>query len=279
MTVRFAKVEGLGNDFVLLMRRESSPAALREELEHLRAQAPAWCDRHTGIGADGLLVVGPPQSPGAIAGMIVINADGSRPQMCGNGLRCVALLLARATGRDRFVLDTDAGPRAVTVTDHGDANGVGWVEVDMGPAVDTGVTAPAAADGRSFLGVSMGNPHAIAFVGPGEDPEVLARVLGPGVSADPAYPEGTNVEFARVEDSGRIRLVVWERGAGLTAACGTGACATAAAAVRTARVPGDAPVWVDLPGGPLRIDVPANPEAGVLMAGPARVVFTGELEL
>jgi len=275
MTVRFAKVEGLGNDFVLLMRRESSPAALREELEHLRAQAPAWCDRHTGIGADGLLVVGPPQSPGAIAGMIVINADGSRPQMCGNGLRCVALVLARTEKLERMLVDTDAGPRTCVVRELDP----GWVEVDMGPAVETGDVAPAAADGRTFLGVSMGNPHAIAFVGPGEDPEVLARVLGPGVSADPAYPEGTNVEFARVEDSGRIRLVVWERGAGLTAACGTGACATAAAAVRTARVPGDAPVWVDLPGGPLRIDVPANPEAGVLMAGPARVVFTGELEL
>jgi diaminopimelate epimerase len=154
----------------------------------------------------------------------------------------------------------------------------GWVEVDMGPAVEMGDTAPAAADGRTFLGVSMGNPHAIAFVGAGEDPEVLARVLGPGVTADPAYPEGTNVEFARVQDDGRIRLWVWERGAGLTAACGTGACATAAAAVRSGRLAGDAPVWVDLPGGALRIEVPADPTAGVTMAGPARVVFTGELD-
>jgi diaminopimelate epimerase len=206
-----------------------------------------------------------------------VNADGSRPQMCGNGLRCVALLLARSHGRDRFAVDTDAGRRDVVVPDAAAGGEPGWVEVDMGAAVDTGPTRPAAADGREFLGVSMGNPHAIAFVGPSDEPEVLARMLGPGITTDPIYPEGTNVEFARVEDTGRIRLVVWERGAGLTAACGTGACATAAAAVRTGRVPGDGPVWVDLPGGPLRITVPADASAGVRMYGPARVVFSGEL--
>jgi diaminopimelate epimerase len=273
----FTKVEGLGNDFVVFDRRDVRAGDIMAELERLRAEAPALCDRHTGIGADGLLVLGPPGHADHLAGMIVVNADGSRPQMCGNGLRCVSLLLARATGRTKFVLDTDAGPRAIEITDKGDAHGVGWIEIDMGPAVDTGVTAPAAADGRSFYGVSMGNPHAIMFVSADDEPEVLARVLGPGVATDPSYPEGTNVEFARVEDNGRVRLVVWERGAGLTAACGTGACATAAAAVRTGRVPGDAPVWIDLPGGALRIDVPRVVEAPVRMYGPARVVFTGEL--
>jgi diaminopimelate epimerase len=274
MATAFTKVEGLGNDFVVLERRTASSAAIADELAQLQARAKAICDRRTGIGADGILVVGPPQSADAIASMIVVNADGSRPQMCGNGLRCVALLLARATDRDRFTIDTDAGARPIAVTERGEP---GWVEVDMGPAVELGITAPAAADGRSFLGVSMGNPHAIAFVTAPDDPEVLARVLGPGLATDPAYPEGTNVEFARVEPNGRIRLVVWERGAGLTEACGTGACATAAAAVRTGRVPGDAPVWIDLPGGALRIDVPKDASASVRMGGPARMVFTGEL--
>jgi diaminopimelate epimerase len=277
MARAFTKVEGLGNDFVVFDRRSAPAREIAAELEQLRAEAPAICDRHTGVGADGILVIGPPTAADRLAGMIVVNADGSRPEMCGNGLRCVALMLARATGQSRFVLDTDAGPRAVWVPDAGAPGGPGYVEVEMGPAVDTGVTAPDAADQRSFLGVSMGNPHAIMFVGEADDPEVLARVLGPGVATDPAYPEGTNVEFARVDAHGRIRLVVWERGAGLTSACGTGACATAAAAVRTGRVPGDAPVWVDLPGGALRIDVPADASAPVRMYGPARVVFEGVL--
>ncbi len=275
--MRFVKVEGLGNDFVVLERPELAGAALDAELAGLRERAVAICDRRTGVGADGLLVVAAPVSAGALATMIVVNADGSRPQMCGNGLRCVALLLARSSGRDRFVVDTDAGRREVVVPDAAAGSEPGWIEIDMGPAVDTPRTVPAAADGREFLGVSMGNPHAIAFVKAPDDPEVLARMLGPGITGDPLYPEGTNVEFARVEEDGRIRLVVWERGAGLTSACGTGACATAAAAVRTGRVPGDAPIWVDLPGGPLRITVPADASAGVRMYGPARVVFSGEL--
>jgi diaminopimelate epimerase len=120
----------------------------------------------------------------------------------------------------------------------------------------------------------MGNPHAVAFVGPHEDPEALARRIGPGVERAPEFPAGTNVELARVGPEG-VLLWVWERGCGITLACGTGACATVVAAARRGLVPTDAPVTVHLPGGPLEIRVPADPMAGVRMRGPARVVFRG----
>jgi diaminopimelate epimerase len=272
VTLAFTKVEGLGNDFLLLDRRGDSVASIEAELTTLATLAPAVCHRRTGVGADGILVLGPPQGAGHDASMWVVNHDGSRPEMCGNGLRCVALVAA-GVGRNVLTIDTDAGPRRCTVTaavaEHGE------VEVDMGPGVLLGERTPAAGEGREFCAVSMGNPHAVAFVGPREDPEALARRLGPGVERSPEFPEGTNVELARVEPDGSVRLWVWERGCGITDACGTGACATAVAGARQGLVPHDAPITVHLPGGPLEIRVPTDPGAGVLMRGPARVVFRG----
>jgi diaminopimelate epimerase len=125
----------------------------------------------------------------------------------------------------------------------------------------------------------MGNPHAVAFVGPHEDAEALARRIGPGVERAPEFPEGTNVELARVQPDGSVVLWVWERGCGITQACGTGACATAVAAARRGLLPTDEPITVHLPGGPLEIRVPADPMAGVRMRGPARVAFRGRLAL
>jgi diaminopimelate epimerase len=270
----FTKVEGLGNDFLLVDRRGASIASIEVELAVLAELAPVVCHRRTGVGGDGILVLGPPRAAGHDASMWVVNHDGSRPQMCGNGLRCVALVIA-GVGEHVVTVDTDAGPRRCAVTAaRADA---GEVDVDMGPGRWLGERSPAAGEGRSFDVVSMGNPHAVAFVRAGEDPEALARRIGPALERAPEFPEGTNVELARVEPDGRVRLWVWERGCGITEACGTGACATVVAGVRWGLVPAGVAVAVDLPGGPLEIRVPTDPAGEVRMRGPARVVFRGEL--
>jgi diaminopimelate epimerase len=275
LPISFTKVEGLGNDFLLLDRLHATLDAVEDELGHLRALAPRLCDRRRGVGGDGILVVGPRRDPSSDATMWVVNHDGSRPQMCGNGLRCVALWVAQRRKHDdaHLRIDTDAGVKPCHVR----ASDEAWVEVDMGPGHALGPVTPTAGDGRSFERVSMGNPHAVAFVGPGEDPEALARTLGPKVEVDAAFEEGTNVELARLETQGPITLWVWERGCGITHACGTGACATAFAAVLHGdRRPGQS-TEVRLPGGSLTITVPEDPSAGIRMSGPARIVFSGTL--
>jgi diaminopimelate epimerase len=266
--LRFVKAEGLGNDFLIVDARHRDLQALAAVLQ---PEAPKLCDRRFGVGADGLLLVGAGIGAASDATMLVINADGSRPQMCGNGLRCVALWLSRNGASTTVLVDTDAGPRHCHVIDRVTS---GDVDVDMGPARHDTAVVPDRGHGRSFARVSMGNPHAIAFVEAGEDPEELARRLGPGLEHDAIFPEGTNVEFARVDDD-KITLWVWERGCGITAACGTGACATVAAACAQERLHPGAPIEVVLPGGSLWITMPIDAEAGVRMRGPARLVFSG----
>ncbi|MDC0719573.1 diaminopimelate epimerase [Nannocystis bainbridge] len=273
MLVRFAKVEGLGNDFLLIDRRDASPAVVDALVTRLRDAAPALCDRRFGVGGDGILVVGPPCSPEAAATMIVVNHDGSRPEMCGNGLRCVALVVAGAARE--LVIDTDAGPRPCSVREfHPGTCPSGQVAIDMGPPDLLG---PRRVGGRSFAAVSMGNPHAIAFVS-ADDPEALARTEGPLVERDSQFPGRTNVEFARLEPDGSVTLWVWERGCGITSACGTGACATLAAAIAEGLASYARDVVMRLPGGPL---VLRQDRAGgsITMTGPARVAFVGEVEL
>jgi diaminopimelate epimerase len=276
--LRFIKVEGLGNDFVVVDRTAlASVEAAERELAALREAAPRLCDRHRGIGADGVIVIAPPRSPGAAGTMIVINADGSRPQMCGNGLRCVAAHLARASGQTGPVVDTDRGPLRCSVSALTELGAV--VDVDMGPAEDLGEVRPAAARGRSFRRVSMGNPHAVAFVDAREDPEALARALGPAIELDAAFPDRTNVELARLEHDGSVTLWVWERGVGITAACGTGACATVAAGCLAGALARGVRHRVVLPGGAMEIEAPVRAGDGVRMRGPARVVFEGTIAL
>lgn len=262
--MRFAKYEGLGNDFVIV----EAPATVEP------AQARRICDRHLGVGADGVLLV--ERQP---ASMRVLNADGSVAQMCGNGLRCVVWHLRRvgALPSDEVVVETDAGPHRCWLRGDGD------VEVEM----RAGSLEPAAIPVRAeaplveapFLeyeggtlrvtAVGMGNPHAVVF-----DPVGDARYeLGPRVQADPRFPEGVNVGFARPVDDG-FELHVLERGSGWTQACGTGACAAAVAAVATGRARPSEPVAVHLPGGTLTITV--LPDA-TRMRGPARHVFDGVL--
>jgi diaminopimelate epimerase len=268
---RFEKWEGLGNDFVVL---ETPSAALSDEAVR------ALCDRRRGVGGDGVLLVEGAATPRPR--MIVRNADGSRPEMCGNGLRCVAGFLADrsalAPGAALEVsIATDAGDKRCLVTSR--APGLVDVAVAMGRARVGDAWTPAI-DGTSFRFrlVDVGNPHAVTFAP--HDAEAIDR-FGTVLSRLPE--EGANIEFCREPDFSaggppRIATIVWERGVGRTLACGTGACAVAVAACAAERVAFGAPVLVELPGGALEIVVTQG-TFDVTMRGPARRVFSGEIGL
>lgn len=275
MRYPFSKYEGLGNDFLVV--EQARFAEVTPEL------AVKLCDRHFGIGADGVLITGLREGRPFMA---VVNADGSRPEMCGNGLRCVALYLAdRGLVRDvAFEVATEAGPHFVRVSrdEHGAS-----VEVRMRHAsVEAGdvmrshtgrhIEQPFDIDGHSvkLSAVSMGNPHVVTF----DLVQGQEATLGPRIEKDPRFSAGANVGFARVRGQDDIELVVWERGVGFTLACGTGACAAAVAAVESGRASRHAPITVRLPGGPLTIRV-GEPGSPIEMTGPARKVFEGEIEL
>jgi diaminopimelate epimerase len=305
----FAKVEGLGNDFVVVDLRPGRPGADVTPAPTDPEVARALCDRHFGIGADGVLAILPglPGQQGD-ARMRVINADGSEAEMCGNGIRCVTKVLYETDpGLRRPVIRIDTGAGllacAVTVVD----GQVQTVSVQMGRprllrgeipvagppgerAIKAALTAQGPRGPRSFTftGVSMGNPHAVIFV---DDPKVslreLAESYGPGLEVDPLFPRRTNVEFARLRPGGgaapEIDCVVWERGCGITLACGTGACATAVAAALEGRWSGEGEAVIHLPGGPLHISLERESTAGatyagVTMRGPAAVVFEAEVD-
>jgi diaminopimelate epimerase len=256
----------VGNDFVIIEARGDRAIGAEE--------ARALCDRRRGVGADGVLLI--ERAPGELPRMIVWNADGSRPEMCGNGLRCVAAHLASASREParELTIATDAGPRTCLVESI--SPGVFDVTVAMGTARSTGELA-VSVGGREhrFQKVDVGNPHAISFE-PFEDAD-LDRV---GPVAATAVPGGTNVELCRVRkvDSGPplIEVIVWERGVGRTLACGTGACAALAAACEAGLAPFGAPARMALPGGELLVTVGAE-RREIVMKGPARKVFAGEV--
>ncbi len=264
--MRFKKFEGLGNDFIVVDTRTWTPDAR----ERLGAEAARrLCDRHFGLGADGLLRLDP--EPGFDARMRVLNADGSEAEMCGNGLRCVARALTEDTTGSaphaaRSVrVATGAGPLTARLV--GDL-----VEVELGPARDLGRVV-LEVDGRAVAGrvLDLGNPH---FVLDADAGRAEAAELGPRLQDHPAFPNGVNVSCRRVLPEGTIELHVWERGCGLTLACGTGAAATAAAARLDALV-AEGAVRVRLPGGALEVELTAT---GVVQRGPARRVFHGEVD-
>jgi diaminopimelate epimerase len=280
--LRFWKYEGLGNDFVVVADAVTP------------AVAKALCDRRLGVGADGVLVVSACAGGGATARVDVKNSDGSTAEVCGNGLRCVALHVCsglageRGRGATSFVIDTGAGPKRCTIVDH-PLEGVAEVEVEMGaPALEGAssptrraermIEAPVEVEGRrlAVTAVGMGNPHAVVFE-PSRASEATVVTLGPLLEKHPLFPAGANAGFATVDGPNRLWLTVWERGAGLTGACGSGACAAAVAAVLTGRARAGEPVVVDQPGGRLAITV-AEGLVQVLMRGPARRVFSGEVE-
>lgn len=266
----FSKYEGLGNDFLLVEGTD--------EHDLPPARVSSLCDRRFGVGADGVLLLLPSRDPDCAIRMRVVNADGSVPEMCGNGVRCVALHLARRLRQReaRVVIDTDAGPRACMVND---AGGEGMVTVDMGVVRVFGeraVSVGAAADGGrrevELTTADAGNPHAVLF---GAFARGDVEHLGPRLATHPDFPGGTNVEFALVARDG-IDLLVWERGVGITFACGTGACATAAVACAKGLAPRKTPIAVRLPGGPLEVTI--DEDGRTTMRGPARLVFSGRID-
>jgi diaminopimelate epimerase len=257
--MRFTKMHGVGNDFIIMDPGET-------EGIDLATLARRVCDRHFGVGADGILVPAPSQA--ADLKMVYLNSDGSPSEMCGNGLRCLARYARdhELAEGDALAVETGAGTKKVLLYEDGSSR------VDMGapsfaPEVEIG--------GFRFLRVSMGNPHAVTFLGSEEQLEALdLGAVGPPIENDPLFPEKTNVEFAFVRERGEVRMRIWERGAGETLASGSGSCATAVAAIQLGLV--ESPVRVVMDGGSVEIEWTGGDDA-VYMTGPAEYVCEGKL--
>ncbi len=281
MALAFTKYHGLGNDFVLVDNRSSAEPCLTPE------QAVKLCDRHFGIGADGVIFALPGQA-GTDYTMRIFNSDGSEPEMCGNGIRCLARFLAELEGAEilgkTYRIQTLAG----VITPQIEANG--QVKVDMGQPSLNAQTIPTtlgqpeqpvinetlivADQSWAVTCVSMGNPHCITFV---QDTSAIPlENLGPQFEHHPAFPQRTNTEFIEVVAPDYLKMRVWERGAGITLACGTGACASVVAGVLTGQ--SDRACTVELPGGCLTIEW-SEADQRVYMTGPAQRVFTGLYDL
>ncbi len=267
----FIKMHGLGNDFVVVDARAHAVALTAP-------QARAIADRRTGVGCDQLIVVEAPQSDLADAFMRIRNADGGEVAACGNAARCVAALLMQEREGRHVIIETAAGLLDAERREDGlvsvDMGRVSfdWRDIPLARPADTlhlGLRYGPLADP---VAVSVGNPHAVFFVDDAE--AVPLQVIGPEVEHDPLFPQLTNVEVAQVLGSGRIRLRVWERGVGLTRACGTGACAAVVAAHRRGLCGRVADVVLD--GGTLSIECLRDDH--VLMTGPAAVSFSGTLD-
>ncbi|WP_260483999.1 diaminopimelate epimerase [Sphingomicrobium flavum] len=263
MAITFHKMHGLGNDFVIIDARKQSV----DLAEH---QVRAICDRRTGVGCDQLIRLSEGSTPTAVR-MDIWNADGKAASACGNATRCVVAL----TGA--HIIETEGG--ALTATMAGDDVSVElpaprfqWDQIPIADPVDT-QPVPMGWDAlESPDAVNVGNPHLIFFV---DDVDAVPlQELGPRIETDPAFPDRINVNVAETTKDG-VKLRTWERGAGLTLACGTGACATAVAAIR--RKKAISPVKVTMPGGSLEISW--APDGPILMKGSATHVFTGELDL
>lgn len=253
MKMHFTKMQGLGNDYLYFYGEAPDDAAgLSRRLS----------DRHFGPGADGLIFIAPAQD--ADFSMRIFNADGSEARMCGNGIRCVGKYVYDKghTHKRELVIATGAGPRRLRLACEGGK--VVSVAVDMGRALVRSGT-----DGDY---VDMGNPHLVHFVPDAEAAPLLTE--GPRLSG--SVPDGVNVEFVSQLGPACLRMRVWERGSGVTLACGTGACAAAAAAVRRGLCPPEQPIELRLDGGVLRVTVSA--EGQVEMEGPAETVYEGEVE-
>jgi diaminopimelate epimerase len=280
--MKFAKYQGIGNDFIML----ADPG---DRLELTPGLVVALCDRRFGVGADGVIRVAPPPEPnlhGAELFMDYVNSDGSVGEMCGNGIRCLALF-ARSeglSGSQEIPVATRAGLKTVALL------GGNRIRVDMGAPVFATDRIPVDVDGDPLHAklevedevvevacLSMGNPHAVVFVD--DPPNAPVSILGPRLENHSAFPNKANVEFAHVASPRRIEMRVWERGSGETLACGTGACAVAVASRLLAGA--DERMSVALPGGELEIEWSGSleDEQPVLMTGPAVKSFEGEIDL
>lgn len=278
MVIEFSKYHGLGNDFILLDNRHSSEPLVTAE------EAVKMCDRHFGIGADGVIFALPGQN-GTDYTMRIYNSDGSEPEMCGNGIRCLAQFIADKTGKEQinksFRIHTLAGTISPQLKENGQ------VRVDMGipqltaaeiPTTlcspdDKVIAQPLEVAGKSWTVtcVSMGNPHCITFV---EDTDTIDLIqIGSKFEHHPVFPQRTNTEFIQIVKSNYMKMRVWERGAGITLACGTGACASVVAGVLNGKC--DRLCTVELPGGCLQIEW-SEQDGRVYMTGAAELVFTGK---
>jgi len=264
MMTRFHKMHGLGNDFVVLDSRADA-------LTLSSAQARALADRRTGVGCDQVILIGPGTRTDVT--MRIWNADGSEVSACGNATRCVPVLL----GRD-CTIETAAGTLVATLADGGSTVDMGrpgfeWDKIPLAYPMDT-IRMPV---GWGMLqqpvAVNIGNPHVVFLVD--DIGTVPLDVLGPDIEHDPLFPERINVNVAHILEPGHLEMRTWERGAGLTRACGTGACATFAAGRKLGKLLPQ--VRLDLPGGTLMLAESAD--GHLLMSGPAVHVFTGEADL
>ncbi|MFN4860698.1 MAG: diaminopimelate epimerase [Pseudanabaena sp.] len=276
MAIAFSKYHGLGNDFVLIDNRHSAEPILTPE------QAEKWCDRNFGIGADGIIFL--LNADKSKHRMRIYNSDGSEPEMCGNGIRCLAKFMQDldipTTIEGKYPIQTGAG----LIVPQMDADG--QITVDMGKPFLTAaeipttlgasdqkvVNLPLEVGGKTWnvTTVSMGNPHCMIFV---DDVDSIPLAeIGVLFEHHPVFPKRTNTEFVEVVNRGYVKMRVWERGAGATLACGTGACATVVAGVLNDLC--DRICTVNLPGGDLKITW-SDESDRLLMTGPAQLVFTG----
>lgn len=270
--VPFIKMHGLGNDFVVLDARET-PMPLSTD------QAAAIADRRRGVGCDQLIVLERPRSDLADVFVRFHNTDGSESLACGNGTRCIASLLMEETAADHLIVETGVGlldaersTGGLVTVDMGPAK-LDWREIPISEACDTLHINVSAGPLSDAVGVSMGNPHAVFFVDDAEAAQI--EIFGPVVEQHKMFPQFTNVEAASVNPDGSIRMRVWERGVGVTQACGSGACATLVAAVRRGLIDGrKADIIVD--GGTLTCEW--LPDNHVTLTGPVATSFTGTLD-
>ena len=273
--MKFTKMHGLGNDFVILDREE-----LIKRSFNYSELAKTLCDRNFGVGADGLILVNPPEmETDCDTNWRIFNSDGTEPQMCGNGIRCFAKYVYNngIVDKKKFSVSTLAGTIIPEVLDNGD------VKVDMGEpvikstkipvTVENAVNYPVEIEDKTFniTAVSMGNPHCIIFTE--EDSSDLARKFGAKLEYHPIFPEQTNVEFVKILSKNKIRVDVWERGCGITLACGTGACASVVASVLNGLT--ENIVEVELPGGNLLIEWDRNTNK-LFKTGGCDFVFEGK---
>lgn len=279
-TIKFTKMNGLGNDFVILDFEEY--LKINNDKQEL---AKKLCDRHFGIGADGLIIVNP-NTKNTDIGWFFYNSDGSIAQMCGNGIRCFAKYVSKKefVSKNEFSVETLAGTIIPKINDDGtvtvNMNKPILVPEKIPVNVDKNLNFKINAGGSEFIAnaVSMGNPHCIIFTD--EDTKEAALKYGSQIENNKLFPEKTNVEFIKILSRSEINLDVWERGCGITLACGTGACASVCAGILNGLL--DNKVKVNLPGGSLIIEWAGNKEdtdKNIFMTGAANLSFTGEIEI
>ncbi len=278
--IAFTKMHGLGNDYIFV-------DCTKETLPNPEANAIAWSKYHVGIGSDGLILI--ESSKVADFRMRMFNADGSEGEMCGNGTRCIGKFVYEKglTKKSSITLETLAGIKVIQLTIKKDDAGNEYVPkacIDMGIPVNEQLAFRSntpeemidqefTVDGQTFRGtaVSMGNPHIVIFVD--DMAQVPLAEIGPKIETLPMFPNRTNVEFVQVTGKDELRMRVWERGSGITQACGTGACATAVAACLTGRASNKSIVTMD--GGPVSIEWKKEEDKHLFMDGPATTVFEG----